>query len=123
MKSQSKLSVLLACCSFAVVASSLMGCSSDLGTASAPSYGCAAKGPCANDPVPSAEQASSCQTLQSDATCGAAFNAYSECAYAAAKCGDAGLSDPTADSVSSACNSEYATYTTCLQNKMIDGGS
>jgi len=122
MNYQSKLSLLLKCCSFAL-ASSLVGCSSNLGTAPAPSYGCAAKGPCENDPVPSAAQASSCQSLQSDVTCGEVFDAYSRCAYAAAKCGDAGYSDPTADSVSSECNSEYAAYTTCLGNKMIDGGS
>lgn len=123
MKSQSTLSLLLLCSTFALGSSSLTGCSSDLGAAPPPSYGCTAKGPCENDPVPSAEQASSCQSLQSDATCGAAFDAYSRCAYAAAKCGDAGLSDPTADSVSSECNSEYATYTMCLENKAIDGGS
>ena len=123
MTFQSKLSLLFTGCSLVLSLSSLTGCSSDLGTSPPPSYSCAAKGPCANDPVPSADQASSCQTLQRDSTCGAAFNAYSECAYAAAKCGDAGLSDPTADSVSSECNSEYATYTMCLENKMIDGGS
>ncbi len=109
---------------FVLFGAAIWGCSSDnLGTAPAPSYSCAAKGPCENDAVPSSDQAASCQSLQDDATCGAAFTAYSMCAYSAAKCTDAGLSDPTADSTSSECNSEYATYTTCLGNKMNDAGN
>jgi len=121
MKSQFKLSALVACFSFALVASALAGCSSDNGT-TPPTYSCESKGPCANDPVPSAQQAQSCQALQSDSACGAAFKTYSMCAYSVAKCTDAGMSDPTADSVSSECNSEYASYTTCLGNKMNDAG-
>ncbi|MEO8878605.1 MAG: hypothetical protein ABI461_23650, partial [Polyangiaceae bacterium] len=66
--------------------------------------------------------ASSCQTLQSDTACGASFDAYARCAYAVAKCTDGGMSDPSLDSTSSECNSEYATYTTCLQGKTNDAG-
>jgi hypothetical protein len=123
MKLESKLSSILAILSFAFVASATSACSSDnAGSPPPPSYGCTAKGPCANDPTPSTDQASSCQTLQDDTACGAAFTAYSACAYAAAECTDGGMSDPTLDSTASGCNSAYATYTTCLQNKMNDGG-
>ncbi len=116
-------SKLFALC-LALFASATSACSSDnLGTAPAPSYSCTAKGPCENDAVPSADQAASCQSLQDDATCGAAFKTYSMCAYAAAKCTDAGVSDSIGDSTSSECNSEYATYTTCLGNKMNDAGN
>ncbi len=101
----------------------LFGCSSDDNAAPAPTYSCTTKGPCPSDPVPSAEQAASCMTLSSDAVCGAAFKAYSACAFQVAICTDAGLSDPTADSTSSACNSEYATYSTCLTNKINDAGA
>lgn len=122
MKSQFKLSVVTLSLAVGLVAAALCGCSSNLGTAPAPTYGCAAKGPCENDPTPSTEEASSCQSLQDDKICGGTFTAYSMCAYAAAKCTDGGMSDPTLDSTSSECNSEYAAYTTCLQNKINDGG-
>ena len=124
MNTASKLTSIIACLSFALLASTVVGCSSDnLGAAPAPSYSCSSKGPCENDPVPSKDEASSCQSLQDDTTCGAAFTAYSTCAYSAAKCADSGLSDPTGDSTSSECNSEYAAYATCLGNKMVDGGA
>ncbi len=120
MSFRSKLSTL----AFILLGSALSGCSSDdSGTAPAPSYSCSAKGPCQNDAVPTSAEVASCQSLQSDATCGAAFNAYAMCAYAAAKCTDAGISDPTGDSTSTECNSEYATYTTCLGSKMNDAGN
>jgi hypothetical protein len=121
MKLESKLMSLIAGLSFTLVA--LTGCSSnDLGNAPRPSYSCASKGPCENDPVPSANEAASCQSLQDDTTCGEAFTAYSTCAYSAAKCADGGMSDPTGDSTSTECSSAYADYTTCLENKMVDGG-
>lgn len=122
MKSTVKLSSVVACFVVSLAASALAGCSSDNSSAP-PSYSCTSKGPCANDPVPSSDQASSCQKLQDDSVCGAAFTAYSQCAYAVAICGDGGMSDPTADSVSKACAAEYATYATCLGNKIVDGGS
>ena len=116
-------SALAACLSVAAIG--LVGCSGDDSAASAPSYSCSNKGPCPNDPVPSASEAASCESLSTDAGCGAAFSAYSACAYSAAICGDGGISDPNADSTSSACNSEYAAYTTCLDNKInaSDSGS
>jgi hypothetical protein len=107
--------------SFSLIGVLLAACSSD-GNAPA-SFSCSTKGPCPNDPTPSASEASSCESLAADATCGAAFKAYSSCAFAAAICTDAGLSDPSGDSTAAACNSEFATYTTCLSNKINDAGS
>jgi hypothetical protein len=107
--------------SFSLVVAALAACSSD--GAAAPSYSCSTKGPCPNDPTPSAAEASSCESLAADTTCGASFKAYSSCAFAAAICTDAGLSDPTGDSTAASCNSEYATYTTCLGNKINDAGT
>jgi hypothetical protein len=99
----------------------LTACSSD--GAAPPTYSCSAKGPCPNDPTPSATEASSCESLSADSTCGAAFKAYASCAFTAAICTDAGLSDPSGDSTAASCNSEFATYTTCLSNKINDAGT
>ena len=123
MTKHSTLSTLAACLTLSLAALALTGCSSNDNAAPPPSFSCATKGPCPGDPTPTADQASSCEALENDATCGPAFKAYSVCAFSIAICSDAGLSDPTADSTSSACNSEYATYTTCLGNKMNDAGN
>jgi hypothetical protein len=95
---------------------SLIGCSPN--DPRAPTFNCATKGPCESDPVPSASEAAACEALAHDATCGAAFTAYSECAFSAAICMDGGISDPSADATSKACASDYAAYTTCLDNKI-----
>jgi hypothetical protein len=109
--------------SLSVAIAWLPGCSSDDSAAPAPRFSCAAKGPCANDPTPSTSEAQACQALATDSTCGAAFQSYSACAFAAAICTDAGLSDPTGDSTGAACNGEFAAYTTCLENKINDAGA
>jgi hypothetical protein len=103
----------------ALVAMTAFGCSSN----DAPTYSCSTKGPCPSDPIPSASQAAACESLAADPDCGDAFSAYSACAFSAAVCADGGLSDPDADATSAACNSEYATYTTCLGNKIDDAGT
>jgi hypothetical protein len=95
---------------------SLAGCSPD--DPRAPTFSCATKGPCESDPIPSASEAAACEALAKDPTCGAAFTAYSECAFSAAICMDGGISDPSADATSAACASDYAAYTMCLENKI-----
>jgi hypothetical protein len=125
MKTHSCISLLLSCLSLAIGATALTGCggSDDNVATTADSFSCSTKGPCAGDPVPSADQTAACVELSADGTCGPAFEAYSACAYSAARCGDSSLSDPDADSTSTACVAEYATYTTCLGNKKVDAGS
>jgi hypothetical protein len=125
MKTHSRLSLLLTCLSLAIGATTVTGCSGtdDNRTTTLDSFSCSTKGPCPGDPVPSADEASACEALSADSTCGAAFQAYSACAYSAARCSDSSLSDPDADSTSTDCVAEYATYTTCLGNKTVDAGS
>ncbi len=127
MKTQSTLSLLFTCLSLALGITTVTGCSGgsdDNRTTTVESYSCSTKGPCPGDPEPTADQAAACEQLSADSTCGAAFQAYSLCAYSAARCSDSSLSDPDADSTSTDCVAEYATYTTCLGNKdLSDGGS
>lgn len=119
MKLRSTLSVSVrSLCLVSLAALASFGCSSD--SDPEPKYGCSTKGPCPNDSPPTAEEANACEALSTDATCGAAFKAYSTCAFSAKQCTDAGLSDPTLDSTADACTGAYATYTTCLGNKIND---
>ncbi len=113
---------LIASVSLSVAALASSGCSSDDAPPEA-GYSCSAKGPCPRDPVPSTSEAKACEALGRDPTCGSAFVAYSKCAFSAKMCSDAGVSDSLADSVNDACNSDYATYTTCLQNKRNEPGA
>ncbi len=126
MKTHSPLSVLFTCLSLALGIATVSGCSSsgdDNRTTTVESYSCSNKGPCPGDPMPTADETAACEQLSADSTCGAAFQAYSLCAYSAARCSDSSLSDPDADSTSTDCAAEYATYTTCLGNKNVDAGN
>ncbi len=125
MKTHNRLSFLLTCLSLGIGAATMPGCGDgeDNRATTVESYSCSTKGPCAGDPVPSADEAAACEALSSDTECGPAFQAYSVCAYSAARCSDSSLSDPDADSTSDDCVAEYATYTTCLANKETDGGT
>jgi hypothetical protein len=99
------------------------GCSSDDSNDTAPTFACGNKGPCSNDPQPSASQVSACEGLRIDTECGAAFTAYSTCAFSSSQCTAAGQSDPNADSTSSACSASFTAYTTCLGGKQNDAGT
>lgn len=124
MKTPSPLSLLLTCLSLTLGAALVTGCGGDDDNVATTldSFSCSTKGPCPGDPVPSDQEVSACQDLSADDACGAAFRTYFACAYSADRCSDSSLSDPDADATSTTCVAEYATYTTCLGNKTVDGG-
>jgi hypothetical protein len=73
-------------------------------------FDCASKGPCPNDPTPTQSEIDACNQALGGA-CGAEYNAFGDCAYAAAKCTAAGVTDSAA--AIAACQSQYNAYVSC----------
>lgn len=77
---------------------------------------CASLPSCPNDPATPASETMQCETTLADASCGASFRQYLDCASAQLKCTSTGVIDGTATTAAIAanCGSQGAAYQSCL---------
>lgn len=72
---------------------------------------CSARGKCANDPPPTADEIDACNRALAG-PCASAYRALLDCVTRAQTCTKDGLTDATA--VRAACANEDASYTSCV---------
>src|SRR4029079_13242228 len=84
------------------------------------SFSCEDKGRCKNDVEPAPMTITQCQMSLDDPTCGEKAKEASSCeAEQPPNCGADGK---TQVGESAACKMQHEAYTTCLTNKLLDGG-